>query len=215
MGIPNFATIQEAVDAVGDNNDTSPVTICIYSGVYRETVVINATQDGITFIGQGPSTVLIESMSKNQTGSSFAAATLIVKGSNFTAKGMTIENSWKTTTNPSPAVTVYSQQTTWDHVRIESWVDTLAIRSGNSHLFTNSYISGNTDMIWGYGRAAFVNCQIFIRYFKHPTTNFTGNVATFGTDIQSEGVVAGAVFSGVPSTGTGRACLGSRTATKP
>lgn len=63
-------------------------------------------------------------------------------------------------------------------------------------------------MIWGFGRGAFINTQIFVRFFYDPLVVYTGHIATFGTDFTSFGTVAGATFYNCTVTGPGLVALG-------
>jgi len=45
-------------------------------------------------------------------------------------------------------------------------------------------------MIWGFGRAAFQNTNIFIRFYYSPKVLYTGHIATLGSDYTSFGDTA-------------------------
>jgi len=146
-----FESVQAAVDFVGENPSSKPVTICIGAGTFVEPVHIRKGQDGITLRGQGLDTVLSANKTRKNAGSSLKTATLIVEGDAFSASDLRVENTVVSTTEPSAAVAVFSQQTTWERVAIVSWDDTLAIASGWGHLFKSCFVSGLTDIVWGSG----------------------------------------------------------------
>jgi len=116
-----FRTVQSALNAVGDNKATHPVVICISPGTYFERLHVGKKQNGITLQGYGMKTIITWNNSASITGGPFKSATLIVEGNNFTARTLMVLNSVLSTTDPSPAVTVYPTRTTWDRVGIVSW----------------------------------------------------------------------------------------------
>lgn len=68
--------------------------------------------------------------------------------------------------------------------------------------------AGLVDMIWGFGRAAFQNTDIYIRFYYNPKVVYTGHICTMGTDYTSFGTTAGATFYGCSVYGPGLAALG-------
>jgi len=59
--------------------------------------------------------------------------------------------------------------------------NTVAVCRGANHLFSRCFITGVTDMTWGFGRAAFVDTTFYVRKFVQNGIRYSGNIATFGT----------------------------------
>ena len=93
----DFATLQEAIDAIPEGN-TTPVTIYLRPGTYREAVRISGDKPYITLVGEGetPEEVCIAydnyAGRKRENGDmtgTFRSATVSVYANHFTAKNLT------------------------------------------------------------------------------------------------------------------------------
>ena len=201
-----FGKIQDAVNSVGKRSSTTRV--CIYPGTYVEQVHIMPGQNNIQFIGAGTgSTQIVAGNQQSRTGNPYYAATLVVEGDHFSATGFTVLNTAVSTGDPSPAVAVLGTKSQWRGVNIESWVDTLAVFTGQ-HLFADGYISGLTDMVWGFGRIAVVNTNINIRRVNSNII-YIGSLTAMGTDWPTGSLgTGGAIFDGCTINGPGFAYLG-------
>lgn len=200
-----FTSIQGAIDSLDPT--AGPATVCVGPGTFSERVTIHEGLDNVTLAGSGIDTVITAEVGALSVGGPFQAATMTVNGNYFRGSHFILENSLYTVTDPCPAVTTSTNRTSWQSVGFISWVDTVALRFGH-HLFQDCVVSGLTDIIWGFGRAAFEDSVIWARHFPSPTTLYTGFIAVFGTDRASEGIVSGAVFHECMVVGDGQMCLG-------
>jgi len=160
--------------------DNSPWTIFLPKGDYYEKITI--TRSHVTLIGEGNASRLYFDAYAGQPmpegsgnwGTS-GSATLTIRATDFTARQLTIENSFDYPSNDrldkddpnkikgSQAVAVKldlgSDRALFDAVSIIGFQDTLFVDAGRS-LFINSDIKGHVDFIFGAGTALFINNTI-------------------------------------------------------
>lgn len=174
-GKGNFATIQEAVDAV-ENDSSQRTKIFIKAGVYKEKIIIPETKGPIVLEGENQEKSVITfddfASRKNQEGKDIGttgSATVFIYADNFTARNISFENS---AGKVGQAVAVL---TTGDRIAFENcWFlgnqDTLYLKGTQDledktkpsrNYFKNCYIEGTTDYIFGAGTAVFENCTIY------------------------------------------------------
>jgi pectin methylesterase-like acyl-CoA thioesterase len=167
----DFTTIQAAVNAALDDG----AVIRISPGVYRE--VVHVDKPKIPLRGEGDDwtkVVLAYGNSAASTCGTSCSATLFVTGSDFFAGNMTIANDYsKTSDVPSQAValSVRADRAVLRHVRLLGAQDTLyassmgcmkdwsGCRTGRQY-YTDCYIEGHVDFIFGDAKAVFENCEI-------------------------------------------------------
>lgn len=168
----DFTTIQAAVTAAPD----AGAVIRIKPGTYRE--VVHVDKPGIEFRGEtkDPATVvLVYGNSAASTCGTRCSATLFVTGKDFFATEMTIANDYSKTRNvPSQAVAVMvrGDRAVFRMVRLLGAQDTLYAASDGCQgddkskckparqYYTDCYIEGHVDFIFGDAKAVFENCEI-------------------------------------------------------
>ena len=167
----DFTTIQAAVNAAPDEG----AVIRIRPGVYREVVHVDTPK--IQLRGDGgdwTKVVLVYGNSAASTCGTNCSATLFVTGSDFFAGNMTIANDYsKTSDVPSQAValSVRADRAMLRHVRLLGAQDTLyassmgCMKEGSEcvtgrQYYTDCYIEGHVDFIFGDAKAVFENCEI-------------------------------------------------------
>jgi pectinesterase len=167
----DFTTIQAAVNAAPNEG----AVIRIRPGVYRE--VVHVDKSKIQLRGEGDDwkkVVLVYGNSAASTCGTSCSATLFVTGSDFFAGNMTIANDYsKTSDVPSQAValSVRADRAVLRHVRLLGAQDTLyassmgCMKDGSEcvagrQYYTDCYIEGHVDFIFGDAKAVFENCEI-------------------------------------------------------
>jgi pectin methylesterase-like acyl-CoA thioesterase len=168
----DFTTIQAAVNAAPDDG----AVIRIKPGTYRE--VVHVDKAGIEFRGEtkDPSkVVLVYGNSAASTCGTRCSGTLFVNGKDFVATEMTIANDYSKTSNvPSQAVAVMvrGDRAVFRKVRLLGAQDTLYAASDgcqgddkskckpSRQYYTDCYIEGHVDFIFGDAKAVFDNCEI-------------------------------------------------------
>ncbi len=167
----DFTTIQEAVNAAPD----AGAVIRLQPGIYREVVHVDKAK--IQFRGEGDDwtkVVLVYGNSAASTCGTSCSATLFVTGNDFFAGNMTIANDYsKTSEVPSQAValSLRADRGVLRHVRLLGAQDTLyassigCMREGSDcvtgrQYYSDCYIEGHVDFIFGDAKAVFENCEI-------------------------------------------------------
>ncbi len=167
----DFSTIQAAVNAAPDTG----AIVRIQPGTYRE--VVHVDKPRIQFRGEGDDwakVVLVYGNSAASTCGTRCSATLFVTGNDFFASNMTIANDYsKTSDVPSQAValSVRADRAVLRHVRLLGAQDTLYASSmgcmndesdckTGRQYYSDCYIEGHVDFIFGDAKAVFDNCEI-------------------------------------------------------
>ncbi|XEC96645.1 pectate lyase [Paenibacillus tarimensis] len=170
-GSGDYSTVQQAIDAVPQNN-TQPVEIRIMNGVYKEVVTVPANKPFISLIGESAENTVITydnyAGRERPIGGTYGtsgSASLFLYGSDFTAMNLTMENSFDEKANPdvqgTQAVAVHTrgERMIFRNVRFIGNQDTLLVNAGSSY-FYECYVEGDVDFIFGAGRAVFENSDI-------------------------------------------------------
>ncbi|MBN1414880.1 MAG: T9SS type A sorting domain-containing protein [Bacteroidales bacterium] len=160
-GSGDYLTIQEAVNAIPDNNPTRKV-IYIKNGNYYEKVVVPVTKTNLTMVGEDmDSTVLVydDSPAKGAAYWTMNTSTIRIDADDFWALNMTISNS---AGNTGQALALYGNgdRQVYTHCRILGYQDTYYITARVRNYFKDCFIEGATDYIFGFGVAVFDSCQI-------------------------------------------------------
>lgn len=169
-GSGDYTSVQAAVDAV-PNNNADPVEIYIRNGIYKEVVNVPADKPFITMIGESAEGVVITydnySGKERPGGGTYGtsgSATMFVNGNDFTAKHLTIENSFDESSTDAAnkqavALNVRGDRQKFIQVRFIGNQDTL-LTNGGTQYFYQCYIEGDVDFIFGGSSAVFEECVI-------------------------------------------------------
>ena len=149
-GTGEYRTIQEAVEAVRAFMDYT-VTIYIKDGLYKEKLVIPSWVKNVQLVGESAEGTIItyDDHANIDKMGTFRTYTVKVEGNDITFKNLTIEN------NAAPLGQAVALHTEGDrlmfiHCRLLGNQDTIYTgREGTRRLFTDCYIEGTTDFIFG------------------------------------------------------------------
>jgi pectinesterase len=174
-GKGNFTTVQEAIDAAG-NNVLTRTKIFIKAGTYKEKITIHSDRGPILLQGEDPQTTVITyddyASKKNADGKEIGttnSATLFIYSKNFTAKNISFENS-SGRVGQAVALLTAGDRIIFENCRFLGNQDTLYLKGvqdspdktqPSRNYFKNCYIEGTTDYIFGAGTAVFENCTIY------------------------------------------------------
>lgn len=163
-GTGRYRTVQAAIDAVGKGN-TTPVTITIKPGTYREKVTIPSDKPFVTLRGTGTSpndVVIVRNVSAGQAGNHLGSATVVAQGHDFTATNLSIANDYDENAGQSQALALYldSDRSVLKNVRLLADQDTFLVNNNARTYVVDSYVEGTVDFIYGGGIAVFSNCTI-------------------------------------------------------
>ena len=164
-GSGRFKTVQEAIMAVPAGSATNPVLIHIQPGTYKELVYIQREKRFFHLIGAGPQkTVLTYDLHANLPGpdgkpiGTFRTASTVIDADDFTAENITFENS-AGPVGQALAIRVEGDRVVFRNCRFLGWQDTVLANRGR-HYFTNCFIAGHVDFIFGGATAFFEHCHI-------------------------------------------------------
>ncbi len=169
-GSADYTSVQEAVDAVPVHNSRD-VIIHIKPGIYEERIEVSGDKPFITMVGEGhkpEDTVLTfgswagMTWDNGDVTTTFRTATVNVYANYFKAENLTIVNSYDGTAGGGrQALALYASGFHIEFVRCRFYgaQDTVYTKDG-SQLFTECYIEGDVDFIFGGARAVFEKCEI-------------------------------------------------------
>ncbi|KAK4043260.1 pectin lyase fold/virulence factor [Parachaetomium inaequale] len=157
-----FASLQAAVNSIGSSNN--PACIFIYPGVYQESVDIKIRAP-LTLYGSTVDTkdykhnavTFTHNLGSYDAGSLDASSTVNVRSSNFSAYNINFANTY--TAGQAVALTANGNMTGFYGCSFKSYQDTLYAKNGWQY-YSNCYIEGAVDYIFGNGHAWFGECTI-------------------------------------------------------
>lgn len=230
---PEDHTLYVAADGTGDYYsiqralDVAPATGAVVSvspGVYRE--VLTVDKPNITIRSANPDaskTVVVNDRSAGQNGGTLHSATVNVTADNFFAENITLENDFNRTHPQLPqgsqalALLVTGDRAVFHNVRLLGNQDTVyagsksCARDGQScvaarQYFSDCYIAGNVDFIFGDGKAVFDHCEIHSTphaggYITAQSKHYPGEDSGFVIDhctLTADPGVTGSVYLGRP-----------------
>ena len=180
-GSGTHTNLQSAIAAAPDNG-RNWFTILVKPGVYEGQVIVPKTKHFIRVIGEEmENTKLtwpynVNDRKPNQP-YQFDPGFVVV-GDNFCAENLTIENT-SGDHSQALALRVDADRIAFKHCRILGWQDTLMVNHGRQY-FTNCFIAGRVDFIYGSGTAVFDHCEIQSRNGGHVTAANTPQDHPFG-----------------------------------
>ena len=192
-GSADYVSVQEAVDAVPVHNSRD-VLIHIKPGVYEERVEISGDKPYITLLGEGeaPEDVVISFdchggtvMENGDITGTFRTATVNVYANHFRAKNLTIANAYDGNGEGGrQALALYAsgEHMVFEKCRFLGLQDTVYTKDG-SQLYTECYIEGDVDFIFGGARAVFERCEIHSINVNPEDENRGGYIAAPSTPV--------------------------------
>jgi pectin methylesterase-like acyl-CoA thioesterase len=156
-----FTTVQSAVNAVSDQTEFERANIFIAPGKYVERVKIDKPY--VTLIGQGTAwwDVIISSNGTAAGNSLNETVSIQPSATAFIAHNLTFENSTpSSSTVQALALRCDADQAIFETVRCLGYQDTLLVWNSARQYFRESWITGDTDFIFGNATAVFDRCTI-------------------------------------------------------
>lgn len=165
-GTGNYRTIQEAMNAVPDYNNTVTV-IFIRNGTYKEKLHLDSSKINVYMVGESVIHTILtyddyaskEDKNGKNIGTS-GSASFFIYGNNFHAENITFEN----TAGPvgqAVAVRVTGDKAAFINCRFLGFQDTLYTHGEGRQYYFKCYIEGTVDFIFGAATALFDHCIIF------------------------------------------------------
>jgi hypothetical protein len=157
-----YATIQAAVDAVSGQSEFNRANIFIAPGTYPE--IITVDKPFISFIGTGvsPDATTISFSRAYIPGVSYGQVVEIQDTAvAFMARNLTFENSLPDkNTSFGLALRSSADRVIFDNVRVLGYQDTLFLDERSRQYLRDSFVTGDTDFIFGDATAVFDHCTI-------------------------------------------------------
>lgn len=174
--------LQAAIDAAPDNS-TNLYRILIKPGAYEGQFLVPPGKRHIQLVGEDlANTVLTYPLNVYETNAAtrmrFKGTGVIVLGDEFSAENITFQNT-SGDHGQAPALRVDGNRAVFRHCRMLGWQDTLRLDDGRDY-FTNCYIAGRVDFIYGSATAVFDHCEIHSKNGGHVTAANTPAEKPFG-----------------------------------
>lgn len=214
-GTGEYSSIQRAVDAAPQHG----ALVLVAPGTYREVLTINKPNIRLRGWGSDASkTVVVNDRSAGANGGTLHSATVNVTADYFFAENITFENDFNRTHPQLPAgsqalaLLVTGDRDVFHNVRLLGNQDTVYAGSRNCapdgqncitarQYFSDCYIAGNVDFIFGDGKAVFDHCELhstahrggFItaqaKHYPQEDSGFVFNRCTLTADKDASGPI--------------------------
>ena len=181
-GSGTHTTVQSAI-AAAPENATNIFRILIKPGKYDGQIIVPKSKCNVRFIGEEiENTILTYPLNVQETNATtdrrFKGTGVIVLGDDFHADNITFENT-SGDHGQALALRVDGDRAVFKHCRLLGWQDTLMINNDRQY-FTNCYIEGRVDFIYGSAVAVFDHCEIHSKNGGHITAANTSQDDPFG-----------------------------------
>lgn len=164
-GSGDFFTVQEAINAVPDYRKKARTTILIKEGSYKEKVIIPASKNAVSLIGQGEVKITYDDYASKpnifgENKGTSGSSSCYIYAPDFYAENITFEN----TSGPvgqAVACFVSADRAYFKKCRFLGFQDTLyTYGKGCRQYYDECYIEGTVDFIFGWSTAVFNRCHI-------------------------------------------------------
>lgn len=183
-GSGNFTSIQAAIDACKAFPDKR-IVVFVKNGIYKEKVRVPSCNTHLTIKGESAENTILtfdDYFDKINRGrnSTFYTYTLLVEANDFRLENITVENS-AGLVGQAVALHVEGDRCIFMNCRFLGNQDTMYITGEKSrNYFTNCFIEGTTDFIFGEATALFENCTLHCKSDSYITAASTNKGKTFG-----------------------------------
>ncbi len=180
-GTGDYSNIQDAINAMR-GYPLAPITLYIKNGVYNEKIVLPPNNTDVTFVGENVDSTIITWNDYSGKGrhTTFSSYTVKISGNRFRAENITFENS-AGPVGQALALYVDADKAVFKNCKFLGNQDT--IFTGGEYArqyFSDCYIEGTTDFIFGPATAAFKNCTIRAKANSYITAASTTQGKEFG-----------------------------------
>jgi len=183
-GSGNFTSIQKAIDACKAFPD-SRIIIFVKNGIYKEKLQVPSCNSRLSIIGESAEKTIIsydDYFDKINRGrnSTFYTYTLLVQANDFRLENITVENT-AGAVGQAVALHVEGDRCVFHNCRFLGNQDTVyAAGKFSCQYFSNCYIEGTTDFIFGEATVLFEKCEIHCKIDSYITAASTPEGKPFG-----------------------------------
>ena len=178
----NYTNLQAAIDAAPENG-SKPFRILVRRGVYQGQFIVPKEKTHIHLIGEDlTNSVLTYALNVTETNAEtnlkYKGTGVVVLADDFRAEKMTFQNT-SGDHGQALALRVDGDRAVFKDCRMLGWQDTLMINQHRDY-FTNCYVEGRVDFIYGSATAIFDRCEIHSKNGGHVTAANTPQDRPFG-----------------------------------
>lgn len=184
-GSAQFKSVQAAIMSVPSGSDTNPVVIHIAPGTYKELIYIQREKRYFKLVGENATNTILTfdlyagiTNAEGKPIGTFKTPSTTIDADDFTAENITFENS-AGPIGQALAIRVDGDRAAFRNCRFLGWQDTILLNRGRQY-FTNCYICGHVDFIFGASTAWFENCEIHALRGGYLTAASTPNDIPYG-----------------------------------
>lgn len=184
-GSGQFKSVQAAIMSVPAGTAANPVVIRIKPGIYKESLYLQREKRFFRLVGEdAEKTVLTYDFHANLKGpdgqplGTFRTPSTVIDADDFMAERVTFENS-AGPVGQALAIRLDGDRAIFRDCRFLGWQDTIFANRGR-HYFTNCYIAGHVDFIFGGATAFFDRCRIHCLRTGYITASSTPADERFG-----------------------------------
>lgn len=180
-GTGEYKFIQDAIDAMRAY-PLATITLYIKNGVYNEKIELPANNTDVHFVGESVDKTIITFNDYSGRGkiNTFTSYTAKISGNRFVAENITFANS-AGPVGQALALYVDAEKAVFKNCRFLGNQDTIFAAGENARqLFSNCFIEGTTDFIFGPSTAVFQNCIIRCKSNSYITAANTPQGKKFG-----------------------------------
>ena len=181
-GSGTHTNLQDAIAVVPDN-DTNTFTILIKPGTYAGQFIVPREKRHLKLVGEeAENTILTGSLNQNESPTGgrpiYNNASVVILADDFRAEKITFQNT-SGDHGQALALRADGDREVFNHCRLLGWQDTLLVNNGR-YFFTNCYVEGRVDFIYGSATAIFDRCEIHSKNGGHITAANTPKDRPFG-----------------------------------
>ncbi|CAL0312324.1 unnamed protein product [Lupinus luteus] len=162
-GSGHFSNIQDAINEAAKRESMTRFVIYVRKGTYEENIKVDVKNENIMLVGDGKKKTIITGCRSFKGGYSiYYSPTVAVDGSNFIARDIGIENTAGPTMHQAVALRSSSDMSVFYRCSIAGYQDTLYALA-QRQFYSDCYIYGTVDFIFGDATAMFDHCHIYAR----------------------------------------------------
>ncbi|MGH7977755.1 MAG: pectinesterase family protein [Limisphaerales bacterium] len=165
-GSAHFKSVQAAIMSVPSGTAANPVIIHVKNGIYHELIYLQREKSWFHLIGDDARrTIITFNLYAGMTNldgkplGTFKTPTATIDADHFTAENITFQNA-AGPVGQALAIRVDGDHAIFRHCRFLGWQDTMLLNRGHQY-FSDCYIAGHVDFIFGAATAWFENCRIY------------------------------------------------------
>lgn len=165
-GSGNFTKVQDAFDAVPDNNSKRTI-IFIKAGIYKEKLKLVSGKKNVTLIGESyKNTILTYDDYAEIAGGTSKSFSTLIEADDLYAENITFENTIDSNLpqykkgGQAVALMVNGDRNIFHNCKISGFQDTFYLKANKRTYIKDCIIDGTTDFIFGSAIALFENCFI-------------------------------------------------------